>query len=62
MRPAVTSQIPILLISVVYASVIIGAALLFRGSPNKVWIDSTIAVVGIAVWLWFAERLKSRCC
>ena len=60
MTPKATS-LPILVVSIVYAAIIIGTAFMFRHSPSKVWIESTIAVGGIAVWLCLVERYERRC-
>jgi uncharacterized membrane protein YbhN (UPF0104 family) len=47
--------------AVIWALALIGSAFVFKGNPNKDWIQTVLFVVGITVWLWlWQSRRQAR--
>jgi uncharacterized membrane protein YbhN (UPF0104 family) len=47
--------------AVIWALALIGSAFVFKGNPNKDWIQTVLFAVGITVWLWlWQSRRQAR--
>jgi|GEM_PF-1410049 hypothetical protein len=52
----------VLVWSMVWAIAFIGSAIVFKGSPVKEWIQSTLFIVGLTAWLLQSRRTTGLIC